>query len=78
MTTWLDQEPFIFTNWELAELTQFGYQANKETKDAHQAQLRFRQMLASSQQSTVSGPGVESRGMARVTGGDTPAWRKDH
>lgn len=41
MITWLDQEPFIFTNWELAELTQFGYQANKETKDAHQAQLRF-------------------------------------
>lgn len=41
MITWLDQEHFIFTNWQLAELTQFRYQANTETKDAHQAQLRL-------------------------------------
>ena len=41
MITWLDQEPFIFTNGNLLNLTQFGYQANKETESAHQAQLRF-------------------------------------
>ena len=81
MITWLDQEPFIFTNGNLLNLTQFGYQANKETEGAHQAQLRF-VSKCQHQVSTAQWVVLESRAewaWPGVTGGDTLSLEgKDH